>query len=45
MVNYTAFDATEDSYRHGFSCTVPTCRECLKQAVRLKLTIPEVAAK
>lgn len=45
MVSYTSFDATEDSYRHGFNCTIPCCRECLKGAVRLKLTIPEVAAK
>jgi hypothetical protein len=44
-LHYTAFDADEDSYRHGFCCTVPCCRECLKGAVRLKLTIPEIAAK
>jgi len=45
MINYTAFDASEDYYRHGFSVSLPCCRECLKNAVRVTFTIPEVATK
>lgn len=44
-IDYSTFDSSEDSYRHGFRVSVPCCRECLTGAVRVTLAIPEVASK
>lgn len=43
-IYYYTFEPDEAS-RQGFSVTIPCCRECLKGAVRVSFTIPEVAAK
>jgi hypothetical protein len=41
-ITYTPFVEVVDSYRHGFSVTVPACRECLKAAVKVSMQIPDV---
>ncbi len=46
-MNFYSFDSDKDptAYQRGFAVTIPTCRECLKGAVRVAISIPEVAAK
>lgn len=43
-VSFTSFSESPSSYKEGFSAYIPSCRECLKGALTVTITLPKESA-
>lgn len=44
-IDFYPNDDEPEAFRRGFTVRIPCCRECIKSAIKVAITIPEVAAK